>query len=161
MSDSPSALWLAEGVVVSRGLVFREALLSDIPRIMEIRFLVTENELSDPSKVTAEMCEQYHGPLGRGWVCEVQGQVVGFSYAAKMDSSIWALFVLPAFEGQGIGRGLLNLATNWLFSLGNEEVSLLTMVNTRADRFYAAQGWERDGMKSETEVCYRLQRQTL
>lgn len=136
--------------------VFREAQLPDIPRIMEIRFSVTENELSDRSKVTSRLCEQYHGPLGRGWVCELDGEVVGFSYAAKKDASIWALFVLPEHEGRGIGRGLLKLASDWLFSLGHDEVTLSTMANTRADRFYAAQGWERGQSTVEGEVRYRL-----
>lgn len=107
------------------------------------------------------MYEDYLGPLGRGWVCEMAGKVVGFSYAAKEDSSIWALFVSPEHEGLGIGTGLLELAVEWLFSLGNEEVTLETAANTRADGFYAARGWCRGEMKNDVEVTYTLRKKAL
>lgn len=135
---------------------FRQATLSDIEAMSKIRLSVKENVLSNPARVTRQMYEDYLGPLGRGWVCEIDGKIVGFSYAAKEDSSIWALFVLPEYEGRGAGKGLLKLAVEWLFSLGNEEVKLGTAANTRADRFYAAQGWTRGEMKDDVEVWYSL-----
>lgn len=104
------------------------------------------------------MCEDYLGPSGRGWVCEIGGKVVGFSYAAKEDASIWALFVLPEYEGRGVGKGLLQLAVDWLFASGSDEVKLGTEANTRADRFYKAQGWTRGGMKNDAEVWFRLRK---
>ena len=141
-----------------QNLSFRKATVSDIPAMSKIRLSVKENVLSNPARVTRQMYEDYLGPLGRGWVCEIDDKVVGFSYAAKDDSSIWALFVLPEYEGRGAGKGLLELAVEWLFSLGSEEVKLGTAVNTRADRFYAAQGWTRGEMKDDIEVCYSLRR---
>ncbi len=137
---------------------FRVATKADIPAMSEIRLAVKENVLSNPARITYQMYEDYLGPLGRGWVCELAGKVVGFSYAARADSSIWALFVLPEHEGRGIGKGLLDLAEEWLFGLGNEEIKLETAVNTRADRFYAARGWRRGEMKNHIEVQYTLHR---
>lgn len=137
---------------------FRRAVAADIPDIMRIRLAVRENTLSDPALVTPAMCEDYLDTLGRGWVCEDDGVIVGFSYAARRDASIWALFVLPEHEGRGIGKRLLQLAVDWLFSLGHDEVVLGTSVDTRADRFYAAQGWTRGEMKDEVEVLFRLRR---
>ncbi len=134
----------------------RRATVDDIPRIMAIRFAVRENVLSDPSKVTPQLCIDYLDRLGRGWVCECAGEIIGFSYAARRDGSIWALFVLPEHEGQGAGQQLLKAATAWLFNEGHQQVVLSTTVNTRADRFYAAQGWQRGAMKDEVEVFYRL-----
>lgn len=136
--------------------VIRQAVLGDIPAIMDIRFAVRENRLSDPSRVTPAMCADYLDKLGRGWVAEVDGDVVGFSYAELADHSIWALFVRPEFEGLGLGKVLLKEACGWLFSMGAEEITLGTAVNTRADRFYAAQGWIRGEMKNAIEVHYRL-----
>jgi len=52
----------------------------------------------------------------------------------------------------------LKLAVAWLFSLGNNAVNLGTAANTRADRFYAAQGWTRLEMKNAVEVGYQLQK---
>ena len=140
------------------GLAFRRAIEADIPTMMRIRFAVRENRLSDPSRVTPAMCNDYLDALGRGWVAELDGEIIGFSYAARADASIWALFVDPGREGLGAGRQLLRLAAGWLFEIGNEEVRLGTEANTRADRFYAAQGWTRGGMKDDVEVWYRLRR---
>lgn len=124
---------------------------------MTIRFAVRENRLSDPNKVTAQHCADYLDALGRGWVCELAGQIIGFSYAAN-DGSIWALFVLPEQEGKGAGSRLLQAATEWLFTQGHREVRLSTGMDTRADRFYAAQGWQRGERNESGEVVYRLSR---
>lgn len=140
-------------------LKFRRAKPDDVAQMSEIRLAVSENVLSDPSKLTPQMYLDYLDRLGRGWVCESDGQIVGFSYAARVDSSIWALFVRPGQEGRGIGKELLRLAVLWLFAIGMTEVKLATTVNTRAERFYQAQGWVRGEMKSDVEVLFRLQRQ--
>ena len=109
-----------------------------------IRLSVRENMLSDPGRITEQMYVDYLELLGRGWVAEIDGEVVGFSYANKTDSSIWALFMSQDHEGQGLAKELLKLATGWLFEQGNDTVGLSTGMNTRADRFYAAQGWRRE-----------------
>lgn len=90
------------------------------------------------------MYEDYLQLLGRGWVAEIDGEVVGFSYADKANSSIWALFISPSHEGKGLAKRLLNLATGWLFEQGETLVRLSTGADTRADRFYALQGWTRE-----------------
>ena len=139
-------------------LAFRRAVEGDIPTMMRIRLSVNENRLSDPTRVTHAMCSDYLDRLGRGWVAELGGEIIGFSYANRTDSSIWALFVAPEREGLGAGKQLLRLAVDWLFAIGNDEVRLGTEANTRADRFYAAQGWARGEMKDDVEVWYRLRR---
>ena len=142
---------------VARSLILqtRPTTPADVPRIMQIRFAVTENRLSDPNKVTAQLCCDYLDALGRGWVCEAAGEIIGFSYAAK-DGSIWALFVLPEYEGRGAGAQLLAKAVEWLFAEGHQEIWLSTGINTRAERFYAAQGWQRGETKAGDEVVFRL-----
>ena len=138
-------------------LAFRRAVEDDIPTLMRIRLSVDENRLSDPSRVTHAMCSDHLDRFGRGWVAELDGEIVGFSYAAR-DGSIWALFVDPRREGLGAGKRLLRLAADWLFETGHDEIRLGTEANTRADRFYAAQGWTRGEMKDNIEVWYRLRR---
>ena len=88
-------------------------------------------------------------------MAEDDGEVVAFCYADKDNGSIWALFVRPGHEGRGIAKALLGLAVDWLFSLGNARICLSTGANTRADRFYAAQGWRRDPVGA-TEIAYSL-----
>ncbi|MEK6283895.1 MAG: GNAT family N-acetyltransferase [Acidobacteriota bacterium] len=134
---------------------FREASIEDIPAMSEVRHAVKENVLSDPRKVTREMFVAYLSESGKGWLCEIEGEVVGFSVASTEHASIWALFVKPSCEGRGIGKRLLRLATDWLFET-SASISLSTDVNTRADRFYEEQGWHRGEIKPDGEVCYRL-----
>ncbi len=139
-------------------LTLRQATVADIPAMSRIRIAVKENALSDPARITDAMYRDYLARLGRGWVAELGGEIVGFSYADRTDASIWALFVDPAREGLGAGKQLLRLAAAWLFELGFDEVRLGTAAHTRADRFYAAQGWTREDMKNDVEVWYRLRR---
>jgi len=137
-------------------MIFREATIEDIPALFEIRLSVTENVLSDPLKVTPEMCADYLSVAGKGWLCEVEGEAVGFCVASLRDTSIWALFVKPGYEGRGIGTRLLKLATGWLFGMGASRITLSTGANTRADRVYESQGWKRGELKPDGEVCYQL-----
>jgi GNAT superfamily N-acetyltransferase len=139
-------------------LRFRQATVADIPEMSRIRIAVKENALSNPGRITEAMYRDYLEALGRGWVAELDGQIIAFSYADRTDSSIWALFTDPAREGLGAGKQLLRLAADWLFEIGNDEIRLGTAANTRADRFYAAQGWTREDMKDDVEVWFRLRR---
>jgi GNAT superfamily N-acetyltransferase len=136
---------------------FRRATSSDIPAMSRIRLSVTENTLSDPTRVTEAMYEDFLERSGRGWVAESDGEILAFSYANKVDASIWALFVDPAHEGRGLGQALLKQAVDWLFETGHERVHLTTGAHTRADRFYAEQGWLRQAI-SASEIGYSLAR---
>jgi GNAT superfamily N-acetyltransferase len=136
----------------------RRATVDDIPAMSRIRLAVRENALSNPARITEAMYRDYLDALGRGWVAESEGEIIGFAYADRADSSIWALFVEPRHEGLGAGKCLLRLAADWLFEIGHDEVRLGTQAHTRADRFYAAQGWTREDMKNDIEVGYRLRR---
>jgi GNAT superfamily N-acetyltransferase len=136
----------------------RRATVADIPAMSRIRLAVTENALSNPARITEAMYRDYLDALGRGWVAEERGAIIGFAYADRAGASIWALFVDPEREGRGAGQQLLRLAVDWLFEIGHPEICLGTAPQTRADRFYAAQGWTRGDMKGDTEVGYRLRR---
>ena len=135
---------------------YRQAVKEDIKQMSDIRLAVTENILSDPSKITMAMYEDYLERLGRGWVCEIDNVIVGFVFAAKEDNSIWALFIKKQYEGSGIGKTLLQQAVSWLFNQGAEKIVLSTEANTRADLFYGYQGWTRGKIKNGTEITYTL-----
>ena len=137
-------------------MLFRQAAPADVPALIEIRLAVDENILSEPNKVTPALCTDYLTQAGKGWVCEIDGQIVGFSIAAISDASIWALFIKPGFERRGIGTGLLDLAVRWLFESGAEHVYLTTGSDTRAARFYENPGWLKTGSTTEGEIAFRL-----
>ena len=135
---------------------FRIATVADIEAMSRIRLAVTENSLSDPARITRQMYEDYLEELGRGWVAEHDGTVIGFAYASRADGSVWALFVDPAHEGRGAARGLLKRVVTWLFALGHARIHLTTEAGTRADRFYVAQGWTRGAVLDNGEIAFTL-----
>lgn len=135
--------------------IFRQADYHDIPAMSAIRLAVHENALTAPNKITPKMYEDYLDLLGRGWVAEIDGAVVGFAYADKVNASIWALFISPDHEGKGLAKALLSRATDWLFARGEQCVRLSTGTGTRADRFYRLQGWTREKVEGN-DACYRL-----
>lgn len=136
---------------------FRRATVADIVDMSRIRLAVTENRLRDPSRLTRQMYEDFLERDGRGWIAQVDGITAAFSYANRQDGSIWALFVDPAHEGQGLAKRLLQLATAWLFELGYAQLTLSTGAGTRADAFYTRQGWNRQDVPGE-EITYTLNR---
>jgi RimJ/RimL family protein N-acetyltransferase len=136
-------------------LAFRRATSADIAAMSRIRLAVRENTLSDPSRIPLDMYETYLERSGCGWVAEHRGEIIAFCYANKVNASIWALFVHPDHEGRGLGKRLLRLAVDWLFERGHDRIHLTTGANTRADRFYARQGWVRKPV-SASEIAYSL-----
>lgn len=138
-------------------VVLRRATPADIPAMSRIRLAVTENRLRDPGRITPQMYEDFLDRDGRGWVAQIDGVTVAFSYANRLDGSIWALFVDPGHEGQGLAKRLLDLATAWLFEIGFARISLSTGPGTRAEAFYARRGWAREASSSDdiTFVLYR------
>ncbi|MBV7530513.1 GNAT family N-acetyltransferase [Chitinophaga sp. sic0106] len=135
---------------------FRTALLSDIPQIQVVRHLVKENTLSNPALVTDNDVAYYITEKGRGWVCEANGHLVGFSIVDLQENSIWALFVAPDFAAQGIGKKLHQLMVDWYFEQTQDTVYLGTAPNTRAERFYTMQGWTQVGNYANGEVKFAM-----
>lgn len=135
---------------------YRIAHPSDIPGLSEVRFSVTENVLNNPALVTPADYEDYLQRRGRGWLCEVAGQPVGFAIADLVDHSIWALFVRPEYAAQGIGKCLHAFMLNWYFAQTAHPVWLSTAPGTRADEFYRRQGWQETGRTRSGEVRFEL-----
>jgi GNAT superfamily N-acetyltransferase len=116
-------------------MLIREATVLDIPQIQVVRNSVKENALSNPNLVTDEDCEEFLTQRGKGWVCEVDGSIVGFAIADLKEHNIWALFLHPAFENKGIGKQLHNMMLDWYFNQTKTKVWLGTAPNTRAETF--------------------------
>jgi GNAT superfamily N-acetyltransferase len=140
-------------------MAFREATLRDIPQIQIVRQAVTENILSDPGIVTDKDCMNYLVNRGKGWVCEVEGEIVGFAIADLKDDNIWALFVHPLYERKGVGKQLHELMLDWYFSNGKSKVWLGTSANTRAVSFYKKAGWLETGILDTGEIKFEMRSQ--
>lgn len=135
---------------------FRIAELRDITQIQVVRNLVKENRLSDPGLVTDKDVEDYMFRRGRGWVCEINAEIVGFAIADIIDNNIWALFVHPGFEGMGIGKKLHDEMLNWYFTQTDKTLWLGTSPNTRAETFYRKAGWKEVGIHGKGEIKFEM-----
>jgi GNAT superfamily N-acetyltransferase len=92
---------------------FRTTTKEDMPEIMRVRIGVKENRLANPDSLDLpDIQRMLAGENGRGWLCEVDGQVVGFAIADLATSNGCALFIAPAFERRGIGRTLHGIEPN-------------------------------------------------
>jgi GNAT superfamily N-acetyltransferase len=136
-------------------LTLRQAVRTDVPEIMRVRHTVTENRLT--SRVISDE-EVVHAieQSGRGWVVESESKVVAFAIGNAETGNIWALFVEPAFQGQGLGRRLHDEMITWLWSRGLGRLWLSTEPGTRAQRFYERAGWHNRGLLPTGEVLFEL-----
>ena len=137
-------------------MIYRTAEFSDVKQMQRVRHLVKENTLSNPNLVPDTDVIFYISEKGKGWVCEIEDKVVGFSIVDLRDKSVWALFVAPEFEQKGIGKELHRLMIDWYFDQTTENIELGTAPNTRAERFYLFQGWTQVGSYPNGEVKFEL-----
>lgn len=137
-------------------MIFREATIYDIQEMQIVRHLVKENVLSNPALITNKDCENYITVKGKGWVCEENKKIIGFAIADLKDKNIWALFLRPEYEGNGIGKKLHDIMLNWYFNQTKETVWLSTAPGTRAEKFYIKAGWKAVGMYGTKEIKFEM-----
>jgi len=137
-------------------MIIREAHIDDIKQIQIVRNSVTENTLSNPNLVTDEDCKEFITTRGKGWVCEINHDIVGFAIVDLHDHNIWALFINPAFEKQGIGKQLHDIMLHWYFTQTTHAVWLGTSPQTRAETFYRKAGWTDIGTHGKGEIKFEM-----
>ena len=137
-------------------MIFSEANINDIKQIQRVRHSVKENILSNPALVTDEDCEEFLTKRGKGWVCEIENNIIGFAIADLKENNIWALFVQPEFEKKGIGKKLHAIMLNWYFTQTKKDVWLGTAPNTRAATFYRLHGWKEVGIHGKGETKFEM-----
>ena len=137
-------------------MIYREAKIKDIKQIQIVRNSVYENTLSNPNLVTDKDCEIFLTVRGKGWVCEIDSQIVGFAIADLKGNNIWALFLQPEFEKKGIGQQLHKLMLDWYFTQTKDKVWLGTAFNTRAEKFYKKAGWIEVGTHGPKEIKFEM-----
>lgn len=137
-------------------MIFREALVSDIQQIQQVRNSVKENTLSNPALITDSDCEEYITVRGKGWVAVADDLVIGFSIVDLKENNIWALFIHPDYEANGIGKKLHRLMMIWYFEQTKETVWLGTEPGTRAEKFYNYMGWKVVGHHGSKEIKFEM-----
>lgn len=137
-------------------MVIREATIDDIENYMIVRMAVKENVLTNPALVTKEDNIDYLTKYGKGWVCEIDNKIVGFSIVGLKQRNVWALFVHPEFEGMGIGKKLHNVMIDWYFEQTKDKIWLGTGFNTKAEHFYRKAGWIEVGTNGKDEIKFEM-----
>jgi GNAT superfamily N-acetyltransferase len=143
-------------------IIVREATAADLPGITRVRTSVAENlltkeQLAERGITEASIAASFLAD-SKGWVALSGDEVVAFTIADRASRSIFALFVLPQFEGRGFGSRVLDLALDWLWANGGDLVWLTTGPGTRAARFYEHRGWVATGTTATGDVRYELRR---
>ncbi len=142
------------------GMKIRKARLGDVGAIFAIRSRVRENHLSASELAERGITKAAFGKWltdGYGiWIADLDGSAAGFAIAIPHESTLWALFVDPDFEGRGVGAALLRMAEEWLFAQGCDDISLTTGADpkNRAHGFYDMHGWHSTGDVDGDEIEY-------
>ena len=127
-------------------IVIRTATLDDIDTLFAIRTSVVQNHLSREQMTALGIT-----PLGLAqsireatcvWIAEVEGQPAAFSMVDLDAGEVFAMFVLPAYEGRGLGRRLMAVAEAALFE-HHDTLYLITdgRDSIRANGFYQRLCW--------------------
>lgn len=141
-------------------MTIRVASAADVPALFVVRTSVRENHMTlaalesigiTPLSVTGMLRSG-----GRAWVAERNGQIVAFSMAKASEATVFAMFVRPEFEGQGLGHALMQEAESWLYEQGCQEIWLLTDARpeVRANGFYRHLGWIDAGIQPDGQIKF-------
>ena len=134
---------------------------ADIPAIFAIRTSVRENHLSREQLtemgITPDAISQAMEAAPCIWVAEFEGVAAGFAMADAEDGCVFAAFVLPEFEGLGLGRSLMARAEAFLF-LHHPTIWLETAENSRASGFYRNLGWQAVANLPEGDIRFEKSR---
>ncbi|MBM3069706.1 GNAT family N-acetyltransferase [Enterobacter sp. RHBSTW-00994] len=143
-------------------LKIRPAMPEDVPGLFAVRTSVTENamtyeEMQALGITEATVCSMIEASEC-AWVATENQHVVGFSMILPEDGCLFAAFVLPHYEGQGLGKKLVHAAEQALFR-DNPLIWLETGKNTRAAGFYRRLGWKHAQDVGEGDIRLEKSRQ--
>ena len=88
----------------------RLAVAGDVPGLFDVRTSVTENAMNQEEMqtlgITPEAITSMILASDCTWVATDDERIVGFSMIIPEDDCLFAAFVLPQFEGLGLGKKL-------------------------------------------------------
>ena len=92
------------------------------------------------------------------WVATIDDQVVGFSMVDLDTACLFAAFVLPEYEGLGIGTALITACESELFKT-HPVAWLETAQSSRAAKLYRHLGWANETEVGEGDVRMEKRRE--
>lgn len=133
-------------------LTFRPAVPDDVTECVALRGKTRQNAFSEEQLrsigITAESwAENIRSGALPGYVCTVDGAIVGYCFGVRETGEIQVVALLPDFEDRGIGREVLNRTVQALAELGHRRVFLGCSrdPNSRSYGFYRHLGWRPTG----------------
>jgi ribosomal protein S18 acetylase RimI-like enzyme len=96
-----------------------------------------------PRRIVAWARGLVTGRRASAWLAAIDGKAVGFMALRRQANSrleVYQLFVLPAFQGSGVGRTLVELSLAEAASRGRRVELWVLRDNARARRWYEARG---------------------
>jgi len=138
-------------------MFFREATVNDIEKMHYIQTVARANNFSTLPGITPEDYQKLIKGRGKGWVCELDDNIVGCAMVNVEYATVWSLFVLPEHEGNFIGRTLHDIMTSWCFARGLPKLIITTPPGSRAEQFCAKSGWVKTGTEPNGDLRFELE----
>ena len=133
-------------------LTYRRAVPEDAPACVDLRGRTRENSFSVAQLAAIGVTlDTWRGGIADGslpgHVCLSEGALIGYCFGAPETGEVVVLALLPAWEGQGIGRTLLDLMVADLRARGFERLFLGCSADprVRSHGFYRHLGWRSTG----------------
>lgn len=124
--------------------LIRSACVADVSAMFIVRTSVRENALTIDELaqmgITPEAIATAVNGSPCAWVAEVDAEVVGFAMVDLDTACLFAAFVLPGYEGKGLGTGLIRACEGALFER-HRLAWLETARHSRAAGVYRHLGW--------------------
>lgn len=144
-------------------MLIRVATPDDIDTLFAIRTSVVQNHLSREQMTALGITPQVLADSIRAapcvWIAEVEGRPAAFSMVDRAAGEVFAMFVQPGYEGQGLGRRLMAVAEAALFEQ-HERLFLITdgRDEIRPNGFYQRLGWSMVDRLEGDDVRYEKSR---
>jgi ribosomal protein S18 acetylase RimI-like enzyme len=143
--------------------VQRETWLNTYPNVKEgITIKDVESRFKDDStpegrRKIEERKKRYKDKNSQVWVAEENERIIGFCEAIKENENnrIQAIYVLPSYQGKGIGRRLIKKAFAWLGKDKDIYVNV-ARYNQQAIDFYKKNGFEETGRSGVFDSAAKL-----
>lgn len=137
-------------------ILYRTAAPEDTSACIDLRGRTRENAFSvDELKAVGITHESWRAGIADGslpgYVALVDGELAGYCFGDRDTGEIAVLALLPAYEGQGIGKALLALMVDAFKGLGFQRLFLNCSPDpqVRSHGFYRHLGWKPTGEVDE------------
>lgn len=141
---------------IMAAITFRPAVPEDAATCIAIRALTRENAFTEEDLralgITVDTWSSgIRDGCSPGFVACNAEEIVGYCFADKDSGEVTVLALLPAYEGQGTGKRLLQRVVDQLRELGFEHPFLACSSdpNVRSYGFYRHLGWKPTGEQDE------------